>query len=154
MDEEEQKLETTSPQSTNQENSQTSSAEKTLPKQKNLNSVIPPMQATNTLFKVPLKQYTEQENIFLKKESIKKIPVYYFTQTELNKEPDFDKTIIEKLTKTQSFKSMNIYFIENGKVLIEIDDDKFSKWYLLEKLSNGKWTIQKYEKEIFENVVK
>ncbi len=99
--------------------------------------------------------YTEKEQIFVKQTREESYPVYYFRNSSVDIAPKFDESLLKNISEKSLPSSMTVYYTDDDKVLVEmaLKEDSATKWYLFEKV-NDTWTIQKYEKEIVNDVVK
>jgi len=94
----------------------------------------------------PLSKQTNSEIVFIKEDS-EAYPIYYYRDSTLKSDPDFDKEILDKISQRKGPESVSVYYLSETQVLVEVKDSGISKWYLFTKVGDL-WTIQKYEKDI------
>ena len=92
----------------------------------------------------PLSSKAESEAIFIR-EDFATYPIYYYRDSTLTSDPDFDKEILDKISNRQGPESISVYYLSTIQVLVEVKESGISKWYLFTKVGDL-WTIQKYEK--------
>jgi hypothetical protein len=100
--------------------------------------------ATNYAVQEPLSSQAESETIFIREDSAT-YPIYYYRDSTLTSDPDFDKEILDKISNRQGPESISVYYLSETQVLVEVKEGDLSKWYLFTKVGDL-WTIQKYEK--------
>jgi len=60
-------------------------------------------------------------------------------------EPNFDKTVLEKLEITDSLSSVNVHYLNEDQVAVEVTDSNETRWYMFEEM-NGEWAMtQKFD---------
>lgn len=99
--------------------------------------------------------YTQQEQTFVKAVEEEAYPVYYYRDSSITTVPSFDESILKNIAIKTQPSSMTVYYTSDDNVVVELqlEGDTTVKWYLFSRV-NGAWTIQKYEKEILNDVVK
>ena len=115
----------------------------------------PPITTAPLAEKALVVDYTENAQEFVEKVEMQEetYDVFYYRDSELLKEPIFDKEQIIKLTGASDPSAVNVYYTEEKQVVVEVKENGTSKWYLFANV-NDIWTIQKYEKQTLRNVVK
>lgn len=59
--------------------------------------------------------------------------------------PDFDKTVLEKLEITDSLSTVNVHYLNEDQVAVEVTDSNETRWYMFEEM-NGEWAMtQKFD---------
>ncbi|MBU1446368.1 hypothetical protein KKD70_03845 [Patescibacteria group bacterium] len=94
----------------------------------------------------PLSKPLESETIFIREDS-QAYPIYYYRDSTLSSDPNFDQEILDKISNRQGPISVSVYYLSDTQVLVEVKETTGSKWYLFTKVGDL-WTIKKYEKEI------
>lgn len=100
--------------------------------------------ATDYAVQEPLSSQAESEAIFIREDSAT-YPIYYYRDSTLTSDPDFDKEILDRISNRQGPDSVSVYYLSETQVLVEVKEGDLSKWYLFTKVGDL-WTIQKYEK--------
>ncbi|MCD6110010.1 hypothetical protein J7J83_04600 [bacterium] len=80
-------------------------------------------------------------------------PIYIHKDKTIKSQSAFNKENLAKLTSSKTPDSTTVYYISDNQVIVEIDEDGITKWYLFDKIKDN-WTISKYKKFRTKTVVK
>jgi len=94
---------------------------------------------------VALKDQILNNNVLYRKLRTKKYPITYYGNSSLQQEPDFDKSIINELTNNKQPTAVNVYYLDENNVIIEVKEGETTKLYKYAKTGDT-WTMVKYEK--------
>jgi len=119
----------------------------TCPDEDSLDADIPPKEA-ETIVEIP----NLNEKAIIKPDS-ENIPIYTYKDPDLKTQPAFSKKKLSKLTRSKTPESITVYYVTDKQVVVEIEENGVTKWYLFDKLDEN-WTISKYEKYNTASVVK
>ena len=98
-----------------------------------------------TLVKTSLNDYIKDNTVLVQKVRTREYTINYYTNSSGQKQPEFDRSIIAEVTSGKSPSAVNIYYISETQVLVEVIEGTTKKLYLYENKGEG-WTVIKYEK--------
>jgi hypothetical protein len=76
------------------------------------------------------------------------VAVNYYLAPEVEVSPEFDGEILKEITGDFKSGIANVYYLSEEKVVVKVQQDDASKYYLYEKNESGEWTTRKYEKQL------